>query len=70
MLPRRSAGSFLILSACGDRLLFALEEMGARASKLGIATNAPARVILSQSEKRYLDRPLPDEWMVWQNQSR
>nr|WP_288555400.1 hypothetical protein [uncultured Mediterraneibacter sp.] len=65
-----STGSFLILSACGDRLLFALEEMGARASKLGIATNVPARVILGQSEKRYLDRPLPDELMVWQNRSR
>ena len=65
-----STGSFLILSACGDRVLFALEEMGARASKLGIATNVPARVILGQSEKRYLDRPLPDELMVWQNRSR
>ena len=61
-----SAGSVLITTNQADELIACLEANGARAGKLGITTGTPARVILGQSEKRYLDRPAPDEFAVWQ----
>lgn len=60
-----STGSFLMTAENGDALVKALEGVGARASKLGVATDGNARVIASGSEQRYLDRPAPDELMRW-----
>lgn len=60
-----STGSFLITAENGDALVKALEGVGARASKLGVATDGNARVITSGEEQRYLDRPAPDELMLW-----
>lgn len=63
-----STGSFLMTADDGDTLVKALEEVGARAIKLGVATDGNARVITSGGEQRYLDRPAPDELMLWWEQ--
>lgn len=60
-----SAGCILMTADDGDTLVRALEGVGARASKLGVATDKKARVITSGEEQRYLDRPAPDELMCW-----
>lgn len=60
-----STGSVLMTTECADELIAGLKAVGARAGKLGVTTDKPAKVILGQSEKRYLDRPGPDEFMVW-----
>lgn len=60
-----STGSFLMTAKNGDTLVKALEEVGARAVKLGVATDGKARVITSGEEQRYLERPAPDELMLW-----
>lgn len=60
-----SAGSFLIFTEKGEELIEILETGGARAVRLGSATAENARVITSGSEQRYLDRPAPDELMLW-----
>ena len=60
-----STGSFLMTAADGDALVKELEGVGARAVKLGVATDGKARVITSGEEQRYLDRPAPDELMLW-----
>lgn len=63
-----SAGCILMTADDGDMLVRALEGVGARASKLGVATDKKARVIASGEEQRYLDRPAPDELMCWWEQ--
>lgn len=60
-----STGSFLMTSKDGDALVKELNGVGARAIKLGVATDGKARVITSGEEQRYLDRPAPDELMLW-----
>lgn len=60
-----SAGSFLMVTSDGDALVKILEREGVRASRLGVTTDENARVITSGDEKRYLDRPAPDELMLW-----
>lgn len=60
-----SAGCALLASADGNALVDALEAVGARAVRLGVATAGNARVITSGEEKRYLDRPAQDELMRW-----
>lgn len=60
-----SAGCVLMTADDGDALVKVLEGVGARAAKLGVATEKNARVIASGEEKRYLDRPAPDELMLW-----
>lgn len=60
-----STGSFLMTAQDGDALVKVLEGVGARASRLGVATDRKARVITSGKEQRYLDRPAPDELMRW-----
>ncbi len=60
-----SAGSFLMVTPNGDDLVKLLEQEGVRASRLGVTTDENARVITSGDEKRYLDRPAPDELMLW-----
>lgn len=64
-----STGSFLMTAKDGDKLVNALEGVGARAVKLGVATDKKARVITSGEEQRYLDRPAQDELMLWWERS-
>lgn len=60
-----SAGAVLIITSHGERLVQSLREGGARASMLGVTAAGSARVITSEGEKRFLDRPAPDELMRW-----
>lgn len=56
-----SAGCVLLVTEQGEALAEHLCELGYAASLLGRTTKDKARVILSGEEKRYLDRPAPDE---------
>lgn len=56
-----SAGSVLILTDKGEELISKFEEEGISATLLGRTTADKARVILGGEEKRFLDRPAPDE---------
>lgn len=56
-----SAGSVLIFTDRGKALVSRFEEEGIQASVLGRTTVDTARVILGGEEKRFLDRPAPDE---------
>ena len=56
-----SAGSILILTDKGEELVAKFEEEGIQAILLGRTTADTARVILGGEEKRFLDRPAPDE---------
>lgn len=56
-----SAGSILMLTDEGDALVQALRNKGHHAVVLGHTTNGNDRVILSGEERRFLDRPAPDE---------
>lgn len=60
-----SAGSILMVTGSGEKLVKALEESGARASMLGVTTAGNARVVTSRGERRFLDRPAPDELALW-----
>lgn len=60
-----STGAVLMIADHGERLVQTLREGGARASMLGVTTAGNARVITSEGEKRFLDRPAPDELMRW-----
>ena len=65
-----SAGSFLMVTDDADRLTAAITAGGSRASKLGITTGGKAKVITSGTEKRFLDRPVPDELMRWAQEAK
>jgi len=56
-----SAGSVIIFTERGEELVQKYEELGIQASLLGRTTADSARVILGGEEKRFLDRPAPDE---------
>ncbi len=56
-----STGSVLIFTDRGEELVAKLAEEGAAAVVLGRTTVDTARVILGGEEKRFLDRPAPDE---------
>ncbi len=56
-----SAGSVLIFTEDGEKLVETLRRKGSQAVVLGRTTVDTARVILGGEEKRYLDRPAPDE---------
>lgn len=56
-----SAGSVLIFTERGEELVGTYEELGIQATLLGRTTADTARVILGGEEKRFLDRPAPDE---------
>lgn len=60
-----SAGSILMITEHGERLAQNLRKGGARASVLGVTTAGNARVITSGEERRFLDRPAPDELSRW-----
>lgn len=63
-----SAGCILMTSDDGDSLVKILEGAGARAARIGVTRNQKARVITSQAEQRYLNRPASDELMRWWGQ--
>ena len=56
-----SVGSVLIFTGRGEELVEKFSEEGIQASLLGKTTVDTARVILGGEEKRFLDRPAPDE---------
>ena len=56
-----SAGSVLIFAEDGEKLVEKFQKEGRQAVVLGMTTVDTARVILGGEEKRYLDRPAPDE---------
>lgn len=56
-----SAGSVLIVTEHGRELAERLKREGTQAAVIGRTTDGNDRVILSHSEKRYLDRPAQDE---------
>lgn len=56
-----SAGSVLIFTDRGEELVSRFEEEGIQAEVLGRTTADTARVIHGGEEKRFLDRPAPDE---------
>ena len=56
-----SAGSVLIFTDRGEELVSKFAEEGVQAVLLGRTTEDTARVILGGEEKRFLDRPAPDE---------
>lgn len=56
-----SVGSVLIFTDRGEELVEKFKEEGIQASLLGRTTVDTARVILGGEEKRFLDRPAPDE---------
>ena len=60
-----SAGSFLIVTPDALEVIRILEQVGARAIRLGVTKPQNARVITSGEEVRYLDRPAPDELESW-----
>ncbi len=60
-----SAGSILMITEHGEKLVQTLRRGGARASVLGVTTAGNARVITSGEDRRFLDRPAPDELLRW-----
>lgn len=60
-----SAGSILMITEHGERLVQILARGGVRASVLGVTTAGNARVVTSGEERRFLERPAPDELMRW-----
>lgn len=56
-----SAGSVLLVVEQGEALVERYQEMGICATLLGRTTKDTARVIVGGEEKRFLDRPAPDE---------
>lgn len=56
-----SAGSVLIFAEHGEEMATQFKELGIEAVVLGRTTQDTAKVILSNGEKRFLDRPVPDE---------
>ena len=56
-----SAGSVIIFTERGEELVQRYEELGIQATLLGRTTADHARVIVGGEEKRFLDRPAPDE---------
>lgn len=63
-----SAGSILIVAEQGEALVEKYAELGIQASMLGKTTVDTARVILGGEEKRFLDRPAPDELLkIYEN---
>lgn len=56
-----SAGCVLMIADDGKGLAEMLRKNGVQATEIGVTTDGNDRVILSNSEKRYLDRPAQDE---------
>lgn len=56
-----SAGSVLLVVERGEELVEQYQKLGICATLLGRTTKDTARVIIGGEEKRFLDRPAPDE---------
>lgn len=56
-----SEGSLLIFTQNGEALVQKLQEAGKQAAVIGHTTNRKERVLSGGSERRFLDRPQPDE---------
>ncbi len=56
-----SVGSILVVTSQGKTMVEAMTEAGIQATILGRTTADTAKVILGGEEKRFLDRPAPDE---------
>ena len=56
-----SAGSVLLVTDDGEGLSSLLERNGVKASVIGKLTDSNDKVILNDSERRYIDRPAQDE---------
>lgn len=56
-----SAGSILIFTHDGETLVRKLQASGKQAAVIGHTTNQKERVLSGGSERRFLDRPQPDE---------
>ena len=56
-----SAGSVLIVTERGEELVQKYQELGICATMLGRTTKEQVKVILGGEEKRFLDKPAPDE---------
>ena len=56
-----SAGCVLIFAERGEELVEKYTELGICASLLGRTTAEKARVIVGEEEKRFIDKPAPDE---------
>lgn len=58
-----SAGSVLMVTDNGEELAERFRQTGVTGVVLGRTTKDTARTILGGEEKRFLDRPAPDEWL-------
>ena len=56
-----SVGTLLIFTQNGEALVQKLQEAGKQAAVIGHTTNRKERVLSGGSERRFLDRPQPDE---------
>ena len=56
-----SAGSVLIVAEQGEELVQKYQELGICATLLGRTTKEQVKVIRGGEEKRFLDKPAPDE---------
>lgn len=56
-----STGSILMIGNSGETLVAKLRSKGIQAAIIGQTTSGKERVILSGEEKRFIDRPQPDE---------
>lgn len=57
-----STGSFLAVSDHGEILAEALRRMGAEASVIGSLTDNHDKIIRNGEDRRFIDRPAPDEY--------
>ena len=56
-----SGGSMLMAAEDGNALVRLLKREGISATLIGSLTNKKERVLINGQERRYLDRPQPDE---------
>ncbi|MEG2146807.1 MAG: AIR synthase-related protein [Lachnospiraceae bacterium] len=56
-----SVGSLLVLVDDGEKILGQLKEKGKQAAWIGRTTNNRDRIICNGDDKRFIDRPQPDE---------
>ena len=56
-----SVGSVIVFTERGEELVQTYESLGIQATLIGSTSTEKARVILGGEEKRFLDKPVPDE---------
>ena len=60
-----SLGSFLVMAKDGKDIVRTLDEKGVKATIIGTSKEGNIKVIVTKDDKRFLDRPAPDELMRW-----